>query len=211
MKAPNKKSVIKKQGAGSPRQQVRIIGGQWKRSSLPVADVDGLRPTPDRVRETVFNWLGHLIEGAWPQVVCLDVFAGTGALGFEAASRGAAHTTFIESNAAALRQLRAAKEKLHAEQVAILQGDAFATLQRMASQRQQFDIIFLDPPYSQDWLPRVMPMCAPILKENGLIYAESAYPLDEKDVSEPTWLKEWQIIRSDRAGAVFYYLLTVAK
>ena len=211
MKASNKKSTAKKPRAGAPRQQVRIIGGQWKRSTLPVADVDGLRPTPDRVRETVFNWIGHLIGGAWQQIRCLDLFAGTGALGFEAASRGAAQTVLVESSAIALRQLKAAKEKLQAEQVDVLHGDAVAVAQRLASQGQQFDIIFLDPPYSQDALPRLLPICAPILKEKGLIYAESAYPLDGKGESEPAWLKEWQIIRADRAGAVFYYLLTVVK
>src|SRR6476469_1170465 len=81
-----------------PPQQVRIIGGQWKRTPLPVLDRDGLRPTPDRVRETVFNWLGHLLDGNWATVRCLDLFAGTGALGFEAASRGAQQVTLVESD-----------------------------------------------------------------------------------------------------------------
>lgn len=212
MKAPNKKKVVKKSGAGSQRQQVRIIGGQWKRSTLPVADSEGLRPTPDRVRETVFNWIEHLIGRDWARMDCLDLFAGTGALGFEAASRGAAHTTLVETSPVAVRQLKAAREKLHAEQVTVLQGEAFGAVARMAGSGQRFDIIFLDPPYSQDWLPRIVPQCAAILKEKGLVYAESAYPIaGQEGESAANWLDGWEIIRSDRAGAVFYYLLTMAK
>ncbi len=212
MKAPNKKKVVKKSGAGSQRQQVRIIGGQWKRSTLPVAESDGLRPTPDRVRETVFNWIEHLIGRDWQRMNCLDLFAGTGALGFEAASRGAAHTTLVETSPLAVRQLKAAKEKLHAEQVAVLQGEAFGTVERMARNGQQFDMVFLDPPYSEDWLPRIVPHCAAILKENGLLYAESAYSLTEQEGAlGASWLQGWDIIRSDRAGAVFYYLLAMSK
>src|SRR3954464_6268242 len=87
--------------------QIRIIGGQWKRTPLPVLDAEGLRPTPDRVRETVFNWLTHLFDGVWEGIDCLDLFAGSGALGFEAASRGAAHVTMVELGTAAVRQLDA--------------------------------------------------------------------------------------------------------
>jgi 16S rRNA (guanine966-N2)-methyltransferase len=110
----------------NPRRphQVRIIAGQWKRTPLPVATVDGLRPTPDRVRETVFNWLEHLQLRRWDNRRCLDLFAGTGALGFEAASRGAAEVVMVEANAAALRNLQAVCDKLKAQQVVLRQGDA---------------------------------------------------------------------------------------
>ena len=91
---------------------VRIIGGQWKRTPLPVLDAEGLRPTPDRVRETVFNWITHLIDGAWEQVACLDLFAGSGALGFEAASRGARRVVMVENSGPAVRQLEANRDKL---------------------------------------------------------------------------------------------------
>lgn len=193
-------------------QQVRIIGGIWKRTPLPVADVDGLRPTPDRVRETVFNWIAHLIGGDWSRVAVLDLFSGTGAFGFEAASRGAAQATLVESNPAALRQLDASKEKLRADQVAVVRGDAQVIAQRMATGGGQFDLIFVDPPYQQNYLERVLPSCAALVKDGGIIYAESPVPLDRYKPEEvPEWLAGWEIIRSDRAGMVHYYLLQRAK
>ena len=189
-------------------QQVRIIGGQWKRSSLPVAEVDGLRPTPDRVRETVFNWIGHLIGGNWEGITALDLFAGTGALGFEAASRGAARSVLVETSPAALRQLDAPREKLRATQVTITRGDALSIAQRLAANGEKFDLVFLDPPYQQDWLQRALPVCLPLLKDDGIVYTESATPLDRFEAQDmPEWLAGWQIVRADRAGMVFYYLL----
>ena len=112
--------------------QVRIIGGQWKRTPLPVLDVEGLRPTPDRVRETVFNWINHLIDGGWSRMKCLDLFAGTGVLGFEAASRGAAQVVMVEMHTPAMRQLEATKEKLRAEQLSIVRGDALTAIQGLS-------------------------------------------------------------------------------
>jgi 16S rRNA (guanine(966)-N(2))-methyltransferase RsmD len=125
----NRKSIL-------PRQ-VRIIAGEWKRTPLPVIEASGLRPTPDRVRETVFNWLEHLQERRWENRRCLDLFAGTGALGFEAASRGAAKVVMVESNAAACKALQATKEKLGAVQVDIYQSDATS---RIASLNTEFDV-----------------------------------------------------------------------
>src|SRR3954447_25545124 len=107
-----KKSAPKNRARAGAPHQVRIIGGQWKRTPLAVLDAEGLRPTPDRVRETVFNWLNHLLDGQWTDIACLDLFAGTGALGFEAASRGAARVLMVEANSAAVRQLEATKAKL---------------------------------------------------------------------------------------------------
>jgi 16S rRNA (guanine(966)-N(2))-methyltransferase RsmD len=184
---------------------VRIIGGLWKRTPLAVLDADGLRPTPDRVRETVFNWLNHLFDGGWTGVRCLDLFAGTGALGFEAASRGAARVTMVEDNAAAVRQLEATRTKLRADQVDIRRGDALAVAQMLARSGERFHLIFLDPPYHRDWLVKILPLCRQLLAEGGLVYAESEMALDAEP--QPEWLSEWSVVRGDRAGMVFYHLL----
>jgi 16S rRNA (guanine966-N2)-methyltransferase len=195
--------------AAGSTHQVRIIGGQWKRTPLPVLDAEGLRPTPDRVRETVFNWLTHLHNGGWDHIACLDLFAGTGALGFEAASRGAARVVMVESNTSAVRQLEATKEKLHAEQVSIVRGDAQSVVQglltRGASLASGFHVIFLDPPYHQDWLAKMLPVCEKLLAQGGLVYAESEQPLDSD--AAPEWMVNWEVLRADKAGMVFYHLL----
>jgi 16S rRNA (guanine(966)-N(2))-methyltransferase RsmD len=186
--------------------QVRIIGGQWKRTPLPVLDAEGLRPTPDRVRETTFNWLNHLFDGAWTQLSCLDLFAGTGALGFEAASRGAARVVMVESSAQAARQLEATKEKLRAAQVEIRRGDALATVKNLSlGLNGRFDLIFLDPPYHQDWLAKILPSCERLLTDKGLLYAEAESPLDGDEA--PDWLAGWEVVRADKAGMVLYHLL----
>ncbi|HYC42639.1 MAG TPA: 16S rRNA (guanine(966)-N(2))-methyltransferase RsmD [Noviherbaspirillum sp.] len=200
-----KKASAPAQGKRPPHQ-VRIIGGQWKRTPLAVLDADGLRPTPDRVRETVFNWLNHLLGGSWEQARCLDLFAGTGALGFEAASRGAARVVLVEDNGAAVRQLQATKEKLKADKVEILRGDALAVASSLASSAPQgFRVIFLDPPYHQDWLVKILPVCERLLADGGLVYAEAEVPLDGE--TPPDWMKGWNVVRGDKAGMVFYHLL----
>lgn len=192
-----------------PPHQVRIIGGQWKRTPLAVIDAEGLRPTPDRVRETVFNWLNHLLDGAWTQVRCLDLFAGTGALGFEAASRGAARVVMVEDNPAAVRQLEATSGKLKAENVDIRRGDALAAASALASgtasEAARFQVIFLDPPYHRDWLVKILPICERLLADGGLVYAEAEVALDGE--SRPDWMDGWKVVRSDKAGMVFYHLL----
>ena len=152
-------------------QQVRIIGGQYKRTPLPVIDADGLRPTSDRVRETVFNWLGHDLTG-WR---CADIFAGTGALGFEAASRGAAHVTLVENPAQAVRALHAIRDKLGARMVDIVSGDAFAWLARQPD--AALDAVFIDPPFAQDWTLRALEAAARVVKPGGVIYVEAAQQL----------------------------------
>ncbi|MDB5762969.1 MAG: putative S-adenosyl-L-methionine-dependent methyltransferase [Herminiimonas sp.] len=206
--APSGVGGVRSAKASSPRQ-IRIIGGQWKRTPLAVPDADGLRPTPDRVRETVFNWLNHLLDGQWENAVCLDPFAGTGALGFEAASRGAARVVMIETNIRAVRQLETTREKLHAAQVGIVRGDALLMMKDMAArideQGGRFNVIFLDPPYHQDWFARILPMCNGLLAEGGLVYAELEQPLTAE--TPPDWLAGWDVIRADKAGMVFYHVL----
>jgi 16S rRNA (guanine(966)-N(2))-methyltransferase RsmD len=191
-------------------QQVRIIGGSWKRTQLPVLDALGLRPTPDRVRETVFNWINHQLGGDWNGVDCLDLFAGSGALGFEAASRGAQSVTMIDNFAPAVRQLEVIKDKLKAENVDLLRADALALARDMAARGRRFDVIFLDPPYQQDFLERALPLCVDLLKEGGMVYAESGAPLpfpQEGEGEAPDWLAPWEPVRTDKAGMVCYHLL----
>lgn len=193
-------------------QQVRIIGGVWKRTPLPVLEMEGLRPTPDRVRETVFNWINHLWHGQWEGRTCLDMFAGTGAFGFEAASRGVQQVVMIEFSQPVCRQLEAVKAKLKADQVQTIRGDALDISQGMIARGQRFDLVFVDPPYQQEMLPKALAMGASILAAGGLIYVESAQPLDVMlDQEGVDLLEKWQIIRAARAGIVFYYLLEPQK
>ena len=208
------KRPSKSQGQhGRPRlapQQVRIIGGQWKRRLLPVLDALGLRPTPDRVRETVFNWLHHQVGGDWEHVDCLDLFAGSGALGFEAASRGARSVTMLDFHAAAARQLEANKEMLKAENVTVLRADALTVARDLAARGQRYDVIFLDPPYQQDFISKALPLCVALLKEDGMVYVEAEFALPQELAAgdaTPDWLAPWEIVRADKAGMVFYHLL----
>ena len=186
----------------APPRQVRIIGGQWKRTPLPVIDTEGLRPTPDRVRETVFNWLDHLLDRQWTGLRCLDLFAGTGALGFEAASRGAAAVLMVESQPAACKALQATRDKLGAAQIEIRRADALPLL---TSLNAPFDLIFLDPPYARQWLPELLPACRRLLAPGGLIYAESDERFDAAPAAD--WLQGWLIVRSGKAGMVHFVLL----
>ena len=205
-KSSHKPSYPRRPG---PPQQVRIIGGAWKRTPLPVLDAFGLRPTPDRVRETVFNWIRHQVDGGWDSLDCLDLFAGSGALGFEAASRGVRSVTMIDTLGPVVRQLETIKDKLKADNVRILRADALAVARDLAQRGQRSDVIFLDPPYQQDFLSQALPLCAALLKEGGLVYAESgaALPFGEEDGGTPAWLSGWQLVRGDKAGMVHFHLL----
>ncbi len=192
----------------SSSHQIRIIGGQWKRTPLTVLDAPGLRPTPDRVRETLFNWLNFLLGGDWASCRVLDLFAGSGALGLEAASRGAAEVVLVEMHGPALRQLEAVKTRLDAGQVLIVRGDALSAVAKMAgnmTEEKLFDLVFLDPPYHLDLLPKVLPDCVRILKPQGLLYVEAEVALLPDTL--PECLKNWQIIRHDKAGQVHFHLL----
>ena len=193
-----------------PPQHVRIIGGAWKRTQLPVLDALGLRPTPDRVRETVFNWISHQWGNDWTGATVLDLFAGSGALGFEAASRGAQSVLMVDTHTPVIRQLEAVKDRLHADAVTLQRADALASAQSLALRGQRFDLVFLDPPYQQDFLARTLPLCVQLLNADGLVYVESGSPLPLAAAGEgdtPDWLAPWEAIRSDKAGIVFYHLL----
>ena len=164
-----------------PPQHVRIIGGAWKRTQLPVLNALGLRPTPDRVRETVFNWISHQWGNDWSGATVLDLFAGSGALGFEAASRGAQSVVMVDSHSPVIRQLETIKDKLHADAVSLVRADALASAQSMMLRDQRFDLVFLDPPYQQDFLSKMLPLCANLLGEDGLVYVESGAALPFAD------------------------------
>lgn len=188
--------------------RVRIIGGKWKRTLLPVCSVKNLRPTPNRVRETVFNWLFSLLGGKWESCDVLDLFAGTGALGFEAASRGAKSVVLVEENKEAHTGLLKSKDKLKADNVDVILGDARLTASRFIQENRLFDIIFLDPPFSENVWDRILPICEKLLKENGFLYVESPESLDHEILKKfAHGNQEWHIMRKDRAGKVFYHLL----
>jgi 16S rRNA (guanine966-N2)-methyltransferase len=147
--------------------EVRIIGGQWKRSKLPVADRPGLRPTPDRVRETLFNWLGQDLTG-WR---VLDAFAGSGALGFEAASRGAAEVLLLERQSVLASALVAAKARLHADTVQVLVTDALAWFSRCAPGR--YELVLLDPPFDAGVTEKALAAGASAVAADGYLYLEA--------------------------------------
>jgi 16S rRNA (guanine(966)-N(2))-methyltransferase RsmD len=183
----------------APPAKVRIVGGDWKRTPLAVVDAPGLRPTPDRVRETLFNWLGQRLDG-WR---CLDLFAGTGALGLEAASRGAARVVLVERDPRALAALRAAKDRLKADAVEVVQADA---LSWAAGTRERFDLVFLDPPFDAGLLARALPLAAGLLAEGGAIYVESDRALAAGDPLLAA-VPGLSVHRADKAGQVHYHLL----
>lgn len=186
--------------ASSPSGQIRIIGGRWKRTSIAVRHAPGLRPTPDRVRETLFNWLGQRLDG-WR---CLDLFAGSGALGLEAASRGAAEVVLVESDAVAARAIEALLRRLGADAgVQVRCAMAQSWLARQGPAVEPFDLIFLDPPFGRDLADSVMPACVRLLAPDGLIYLESEV------ACTADWAARYglSVIRADKAGMVHYHLL----
>jgi 16S rRNA (guanine966-N2)-methyltransferase len=183
---------------GKPHS-IRIIGGQWKRTPLPVLDLDGLRPTPDRVRETLFNWLGQDLDGQR----CLDLFAGTGALGFEAASRGAASVVMVERNARAAEQLRVIRDKLSARAVEVAEADALRLAAGLAP--ASFDVVFLDPPFAEaELFERALALAVKLVAPGGHLYVESG---DALDPATREVLAGWTVTREGKAGAVRYHLL----
>lgn len=176
--------------------QIRIIGGTWRGRKLTVPDVKDLRPTPDRVRETLFNWLAPLITGAR----CLDLFAGSGVLGFEALSRGAAVVTMVDQSRDVIESLKKGAALLKAENLEIYLGSVPEQLHAPA---QPFDIIFLDPPYQADLL---LPTCR-YLEENNFLAETAFIYLEAKDVIKDNDLPAtWHITKCKQAGQVVYHL-----
>ncbi|MDH5765284.1 MAG: 16S rRNA (guanine(966)-N(2))-methyltransferase RsmD [Gammaproteobacteria bacterium] len=176
--------------------KLRIIGGRWRSRVLPVVDQQGLRPTPDRVRETLFNWLQAEVPGAR----CLDLFAGSGALGFEAASRGAAEVQLVEKQAAACDVLQSNIKLLGAENIQLDQQDVVHWL---AMTGRQYDLVFVDPPYDAGLLAET---CALLEKNQHLADEAFIYLECASNQNLPDLPQNWQIIRGKKAGKVGYYL-----
>jgi 16S rRNA (guanine966-N2)-methyltransferase len=166
---------------------VRIVGGAWRSRVLRFPSVDDLRPTPDRLRETLFNWLGQDLTGQ----TCLDLFAGSGALGFEAASRGAKSVVMIERNAQAERALRENCSLLAGEGIEIQRADALTFLR---ADTRHFDVIFLDPPFQADLLPGVLPLLPGHIEPGARVYLEADHL--------PNLSPEWQRLKHTRVGSV---------
>lgn len=183
MSERRKESIINK---------VRIGGGELRSRVITFPDADGLRPTPDRVRETLFNWLGQTLYGRR----CLDLFAGSGALGFEAASRGAEHVLMLEKSLPVFRALQNNSDKLACANVSLRHQDGLEFVRRDTA---CYDVIFLDPPFASDFLPRLLQILPPRLTASGVVYVESGGAID---VPLP-----WQVIKSGKAGQVWYQLI----
>jgi 16S rRNA (guanine(966)-N(2))-methyltransferase RsmD len=206
VKASSKNPSPRNAGGSTARQarpraaqshEIRIIGGLWKRTKLKVADKPGLRPTPDRVRETVFNWLGQDMTG----LRCLDAFAGTGALGFEAASRGARHVTLVEQDNALIEQLKKLQSQLDAGMVQVQRGDGVAAIRQAAP--RSLDVVFLDPPFDAPLFEPALAACAPALSQGGWVYLEAPVAYTDAALAE----FGLQVYRHLKAGAVHAHLL----
>lgn len=185
--------------------RIRITGGKWRSRLIAVADARGLRPTPDRVRETLFNWLGQDLTGQ----SCLDLFAGSGMLGFEAASRGAAKVTLVEQDQGVFAALRQNAQAFGSERLELIRSDALTFVQSAAKlaaesaeaeqRRGRYDLIFLDPPYHQGWLMRIEPFLPQLANPGARLYVEAEHAIEA--------LGPWHSVRRGQAGQVFYHLL----
>jgi 16S rRNA (guanine966-N2)-methyltransferase len=182
--------------------QVRIIAGQWRSRKLEFPDVPGLRPTPDRVRETLFNWLSPTIIGAH----CLDLYAGTGVLGFEALSRGASSVVSVDNNAEVVKCITAQAQKLGTGSMQVVRDDALHFLQssRLCQAETPFDIVFLDPPFAIDSYDPVYQALSEssCLHDGSVIYIESPEAVEQSSLPQG-----WIINKSRRAGQVYYHLV----
>jgi len=182
---------------------VRIIGGGWRGRRVSFPDLPGLRPTPDRVRETLFNWLQHEVAGAR----CLDLFAGSGALGLEALSRGASDVVFVEQAVAAARSLKEQLSRLGGERRAqVVEMGATRFLRPSGVPEKPFDIVFMDPPFGADALADYVPLldAADWVKVGGLVYLEN-----ERSAGVPALPARWELLKSKSAGEVGYHLARV--
>ena len=192
---PKKKPAVAVRGTAS--HDIRIIGGQWRRTPIKVLDKPGLRPTPDRVRETLFNWLGQDLTG-WR---CVDAFAGTGALGLEAASRGATQVLALEQDPELVRLLQQHAERLKAPMLQVQRADAVAAMQRLTA--ESFDVVFLDPPFDGPWFEPALQAAVRLVPVGGWVYLEAPAEWTAEALA-PLRL---QATRHLKAGAVHAHLL----
>ena len=194
---PPKKKAATPPPRGQAAHDIRIIGGQWRRTPIKVLDKPGLRPTPDRVRETLFNWLGQDLSG-WR---CVDAFAGTGALGLEAASRGAVQVLALENDAELAKLLLQQVERLKATMVQVQRADAVAAMQRLGA--AAFDLVFLDPPFDGPWFEPALKAAVRLVPVDGWVYLEAPTHWTDEALA-PLGL---QGVRHLKAGAVHAHLL----
>ena len=188
---------------GGKPGEIRIIGGEWKRTRLTVAHKPGLRPTPDRVRETLFNWLGQDLRG-WR---CVDVFAGTGVLGFEAASRGAATVHLFEQDPALIAQLKTTQTKLQATTTQVQRGDGVAALRQLAV--GTLDLVFLDPPFESGLYEPALNAAAKAVQANGFVYLEAPAKWTD-ELLAPLGLRVHRYLKAGAVHAHLLQLLTAA-
>lgn len=200
---PRKRASKEKHDHNSHPSCLRIIGGKWRGRKIAITEVEGLRPTSDRIRETLFNWLAPSITGAR----VLDLFAGSGALSFEALSRGATEATQVEASSIAAKQLKMAAQTLQTNHCHIINTKAEIWLSQHRNQ-SSYDVVFLDPPFANEILPDLLPQleASGCLKRNALIYVESGCVLADS-ITPP----EWSLHRHKKAGHVFYYLFERGK
>ena len=190
--------LVAKQNKSPAQGKLRIIGGQWRSRQLPVIEADGLRPTTDRVRETLFNWLQENVPGS----CCLDLFAGSGALGFEAASRGASEVVLVEKSSSIYKMLQQNVKKLDASQITLLNLDALSYLQNLTTaESAKYDIVFIDPPYQSALLGPVIDLL--VLSVGTKVYLE-ARKGDEINVPD-----NWNLLKDKTAGQIHFCLYEI--
>lgn len=193
----NKKQPHSNQGA-----KLRIIAGKWRSRQLPIPNLEGLRPTPDRVRETLFNWLAPYIAGA----NCADLFCGSGALGLEALSREAKHCTFVDASQLVTKQMQTNLATLGCNASHVIHGNSIDFLRandiNQQPNREKFDIVFIDPPFRKGWIEQTLPL----LEQGWLNHQALVYLEMEKEMSAPKLNQQWQLLKEKQAGQLTYQL-----
>ncbi|MBJ7556064.1 16S rRNA (guanine(966)-N(2))-methyltransferase RsmD [Marinomonas spartinae] len=181
--------------------KLRIIAGEWRSRQLPIPDIEGLRPTPDRVRETLFNWINHFVPGAQ----CADLFCGSGALGLEALSRGAKSALFVDNSKVVTRQMQINLDTLKAQNATVIQQNTKDFL--MAATPIPMDLIFLDPPFRKDWMSQIVPLLdRGWLADHAMVYIEM-----EKEAMLPSLPEHWTLLKEKAAGQLVYRLFEINK
>ena len=189
------------------RAKLRIIGGQWRSRMLPIPALEGLRPTPDRVRETLFNWINAYVPGA----KCADLFCGSGALGLEALSRSAKSCVFVDASRVVTQQMQQNLDTLACKDALTLNQNALNLLEvGLASQpslieKAPFDIVFIDPPFRKGWVDSILPLLTQDwLADGALVYLEM-----EKETALPEIAQQWDLLKEKTAGQLVYRLFQV--